>query len=34
MTFVHSQNKAFVDPNDPTVIYIAQPVKPAGKTSL
>lgn len=29
LSFVHSQNKAFVDPNDPTVIYIAQPVKPA-----
>lgn len=30
MTFVQSQNRAFVDPNDPTVIYIAQPVKPRG----
>ncbi|GLE05578.1 hypothetical protein PINS_up014610 [Pythium insidiosum] len=30
MAFVQSQNKAFVDPNDPTVIYIAQPVKPRG----
>jgi hypothetical protein len=29
MTFVQSQKKAFVDPNDPTVIYIAQPMKPA-----
>ncbi|KAF4322220.1 hypothetical protein BBO99_00002834 [Phytophthora kernoviae] len=29
MNFVHSQKKAFVDPNDPTVIYIAQPIKPA-----
>ncbi|GAB9471570.1 hypothetical protein Gpo141_00008776 [Globisporangium polare] len=28
MSFVQSQNRAFVDPNDPTVIYIAQPVKP------
>ncbi|DBA04903.1 TPA: hypothetical protein N0F65_006905 [Lagenidium giganteum] len=28
MNFVQSQKKAFVDPNDPTVIYIAQPVKP------
>ncbi|TMW64991.1 hypothetical protein Poli38472_009158 [Pythium oligandrum] len=28
MNFVQNQNKAFVDPNDPTVIYIAQPVKP------
>lgn len=28
MRFVQSQNRAFVDPNDPTVIYIAQPVKP------
>ncbi|RLN86868.1 hypothetical protein BBJ28_00021114 [Nothophytophthora sp. Chile5] len=28
LSFVQSQKKAFVDPNDPTVIYIAQPVKP------
>lgn len=28
MSFVQSQNRAFVDPNDPTVIYIAQPIKP------
>ncbi|POM80220.1 Hypothetical protein PHPALM_1974 [Phytophthora palmivora] len=29
LNFVQSQKKAFVDPNDPTVIYIAQPIKPA-----
>ncbi|KUF89926.1 DNA repair protein rad5 [Phytophthora nicotianae] len=28
MNFVQNQKKAFVDPNDPTVIYIAQPIKP------
>lgn len=34
MHFVQSQKKAFVDPNDPTVIYIAQPIKPAASTSV
>uniref|UniRef100_K3X0E3 GRAM domain-containing protein n=1 Tax=Globisporangium ultimum (strain ATCC 200006 / CBS 805.95 / DAOM BR144) TaxID=431595 RepID=K3X0E3_GLOUD len=29
MNFVQNQKRAFVDPNDPTVIYIAQPVKPS-----
>ncbi|GMF25024.1 unnamed protein product [Phytophthora lilii] len=29
LSFVQNQKKAFVDPNDPTVIYIAQPIKPA-----
>lgn len=33
MSFMQNQNKAFVDPNDPTVIYIAQPVKPRAAAS-
>lgn len=33
VNFVQSQNRAFVDPNDPTVIYIAQPVKPKNSTT-
>lgn len=33
MSFVQSQNRAFVDPNDPTVLYIAQPVKPKGSAT-
>lgn len=33
MNFVQSQNRAFVDPNDPTVLYIAQPVKPKGSAT-
>jgi hypothetical protein len=27
MNFVQSQQKAFMDPNDPTVIYISQPLR-------
>ncbi|KAF1322450.1 hypothetical protein FI667_g11175, partial [Globisporangium splendens] len=28
-----NQKRAFVDPNDPTVIYIVQPVKPSGSAT-
>ncbi|KDO22249.1 hypothetical protein SPRG_12335 [Saprolegnia parasitica CBS 223.65] len=32
--FAEKQRKAYVDPNDPTVIYVSQPVRPRGKDTV